>query len=203
MVKTLNLVHFKIFFLSVWAFLCSQYNCMGWALYVQPQSIAIPTIAHNTIQGIINHTHLGRFQLTTTGVYGFLWVNPAVWNSTVLQEAQSIWQISLLTDGVLSIQQSICCILIPSHVYSRIWTQNASVLRLRWLFYSISVLQLCLLPSFLLHLFSPAWYDFLVICTYATISFLEGAVGYAPTSSCRAAKSSNQTRHPSLSCGVE
>lgn len=115
---------------------------MGWALYVQPQSIAIPTIAHNTIQRIINHRHLGRFQLTTTGVYGFLWVNPAVWNSTVLQEAQSIWQISLLTDGVQSIQQSICCILILSHVYSRIWTQNASVLRLQWLLYSISVLQL-------------------------------------------------------------
>lgn len=100
---------------------------MGWALYVQPQSIAIPTIAHCTIQGIINHRHLGRFQ-TTTGVYGFLWVNPAVWNSTVLREGQSIWQISLLTDGVQSIQQSICCILILSHVDSRIWTQNAAIL---------------------------------------------------------------------------
>lgn len=176
---------------------------MGWAPYVQPQSIAIPTIAHNTIQRIINHRHLGRFQLTTTGVYGFLWVNPAVWNSTVLREAQSIWQISLLTDGVLSIQQSICCILILSHVYSRIWTQSASVFRFQWPFYSISVLQLHLLFSFLLHLFSPASYDFLVIRTYATLPCSESAMGYAPTSSCRAAKSSNQTRHPSLSCGVE
>lgn len=40
----------------------------------------------------------------------------------MLREAQSIWQISVLTDGAPSVQQSISFILIPSNVYSRTWT---------------------------------------------------------------------------------
>lgn len=100
----------------------------------------------------------------------------------MLREAQSIWQISVLTDGAPSIQQSICFILILSNVYSRIWTQYASLPRLQWLLYSISALLLdLLLPSSLLRLFSPARNDFLAIRAKATLSpHSESAMGYAP-----------------------
>lgn len=147
-------------------------------LYIRPQSITIPTSAGNAIGRIINHRHLGRFQLTASSVYGFLWVNPAVWSHTMLREPQSIWQISLLTDGAPSIQQSMCFILIPSNVYSRIPTQHASVPRLQWLLYSISVLLSYLHPT--LHLFFPAWNDFLVIRANATLPCSESATGYVP-----------------------
>lgn len=91
-------------------------------------------------------------------VYGFLWLDPAVWSRTMLPEPQSIWQISVLTDGAPSIQQSICFILIPSNVYSRIWPQSASLPRLQRLLSSISAfLLLHLLRLFSLPLGMTFW----------------------------------------------
>lgn len=98
----------------------------------------------------------------------------------MLRESQSIWQISVLTDGAPSTQQSICFILIPSNVYSRIWTQRASLPRPQQLLYSISTLLLHLLPSLLIFAL-PLRNDFLAIHAKATLSLLSGsAMGYAP-----------------------
>lgn len=76
--------------------------------------------AHTTDPGDYKSQALGKaFSLTIAGVYGFLWLNPAVWGHTMLREEQSIWQISVLTDGEPSIRQSICFISILSNVYSQ------------------------------------------------------------------------------------
>lgn len=99
----------------------------------------------------------------------------------MLREAQSIWQISVLTDGAPSIQQSICFILIPSNVYSRIWTQNASSPRA-----AAAIIQYLRppitpppLPSS--RRFPPARIDYLATRAKATLSpHSESATGYAP-----------------------
>lgn len=105
----------------------------------------------------------------------------------MLQEAQSIWQISVLIDGAPSDQQSICFILIPSNVYSRIWTQDAFAPQ------APAVVVKYLHPPVTLFLSHS-------LTVRATLSpNARESDGICSPSSSRAAKSSNQTRHPSLS----
>lgn len=103
--------------------------------------------------------------MTTTGVYGFLWLNPAVWSGAMFREVQSIWQISVLTDGVPSILQSICFILILSNVYARTWKCSFPGIRC---YHMVSPPTLL---NALLHLFSS---DFLTSCKKATLRKCNG-----------------------------
>lgn len=75
----------SLFLWAHWMSCFYPYNTTAWA---EPyMSLVTPTNALAKSRGLYITGNWGRFKVTMPGVYGFLWLNPAVWSHTKLNLA--------------------------------------------------------------------------------------------------------------------
>lgn len=178
-----------------------QSNCVGWALHVQSQSIVIPTSAHTLNPRDYKSHSLGKcfswLRLVFMVFYDWIQLFGAAQCSERRSQFGRLAYWPMVPAINMFYFNSSECLL--KNLDSECLCPQAPVTIIQY-----STLLLHLLPLSLLHLFSPAKNDFLTSRAKSNpLPSLGKCNGICSPSSSRAAKSSNQKRHPSLSCGVE